>query len=319
MISREARRLLLRKSAVPFAPPPPSLSGWAAHQEDLAELAGRQLFFVGGAPRSGTTWLQRILDSHPQVSCRGEGLFGKTLAEPLDAMAVARRQALEGKNTGLFAQTGGYPLPTPEDTDVLLGTAVLLALRQHGAAQACRAVGEKTPENVFFFPRLKRLFPGARFIGIARDPRDLLTSAWHFFHWRTAGENETEAKTGFIRSALPSLAQGGRAMLSLCETMPADCMVVTYEALLKAPVPEAVRLFRFLGVAHDEAVVADCIARTSFAAMTGGRPAGTEQNGAFFRKGVAGDWRSTLSPAMNDMVLAELGWTFPHFGWPLDP
>jgi hypothetical protein len=28
-----------------------------------------------------------------------------------------------------------------------------------------------------------------------------------------------------------------------------------------------------------------------------------------------GDWRSTLTPAMNALVLRELGWMFGHFGW----
>jgi hypothetical protein len=297
------------------SPATPQATRWAARQAEFANLLERQLFFVGGAPRSGTTWLQQILDSHPQISCRGEGLFSKTLAEPLDAMATARRQRLEEKNTGIFGHSGGYPLPSNDDTDFLLGTAILLALNQQGVGPACRAIGEKTPENVFFFPRLKRVFPGAKFIGIARDPRDLLTSAWHFFHRQTAGENEPEAKTAFIRAAIPSLAQGARAMIALTESQPADCMTVTYEALQSAPASQAARLFRFLGVADDRAVVADCIARTGFAAMTGGRAAGTELSNSFFRKGVVGDWRSTLNPEMNEMVLRELGWMFPHFGW----
>jgi hypothetical protein len=54
---------------------------WAAQQQELLRLAGCQLFFAGGAPRSGTTWLQLLLDSHPEVCCRGEGLFQKHLAD----------------------------------------------------------------------------------------------------------------------------------------------------------------------------------------------------------------------------------------------
>jgi hypothetical protein len=314
---RHARRAAApRKHAAAFAAPQATRrTGWAARQAELADLAERQLFFIGGAPRSGTTWLQRILDSHPQISCRGEGLFSKTLAEPLDAMATARRQRIEEKNTNIFGHSGGYPLPADDDTDFLLGTAILLALLQQGPGQACRAIGEKTPENVFLFPRLKRVFPGAKFIGIARDPRDLLTSAWHFFHRPTAAENEVEAKTAFIRAAMPSLAQGARAMIALAESQPADCTTITYEALQAAPAAQAARLFRFLGGADHQGVVADCIARTGFAAMTGGRAAGTELSSSFFRKGVVGDWRSTLSPEMNEMVLRELGWMFAHFGW----
>ncbi len=291
------------------------MRSWLEHQTDLTRVAQAQLFFIGGAPRSGTTWLQCLLDSHPDVSCRGEGLFPKHLAEPLDALIATRRDALAAKNGTVFRETGGYPLPEPEDADILLGTAVLLALERQRAGKPCRAIGEKTPENVFFFPRLRRLFPGAKFIGIARDPRDVLTSAWHFFHKAAAGEDEAAAKLAFIRSAFPSIGHGARTMLALHERYPLDCLIVTYERMREAPEPVAAALFDFLGVSNAPAVVADCVARTSFASLAGGRSAGIARNGSFFRSGVTGDWRSTLTPAMNALIVDELGWMFPAFGW----
>ena len=291
---------------------PPS---WLERQEGLARLARRQLFFIGGPPRSGTTWLQQLLDCHPDISCRGEGLFWEQLAVPLDKLMTERRQALTAKNQRLFAHTGGYELPDSADTEALLGTAILLALERQSAGKSARAIGEKTPENVFLFPRLKRLFPNARFIGIARDPRDLLTSAWHFFRKPVVSGDETEAKIAFIRGAIPPLNEGARRMLALREEHPGDCLLVTYEGLRSAPEANAAALFRFLGVSDDAGIVADCVARASFSAMTDGRPAGVEANGSFLRKGVVGDWPTTLTPEMNTMILTELGWMFPHFGW----
>jgi len=226
-----------------------------------------------------------------------------------------RRQALQSKNTTLFRHSSGFALPEADDTEHLIGTAILLALEQQCAGRACRAVGEKTPENVFFFPRLKRLFPDAKFIGIARDPRDVLSSAWHFFHKQKAGEDEGAAKVALIRQALPSLQQGARSMLALTDRYPSDCIVVTYERMSDATAMIAARLFRFLGVSDRDDVVRECVARTSFAALSGGRPAGVAQDGSFFRKGVVGDWRSTITPEMNEMILRELGWMFPRFGW----
>jgi hypothetical protein len=292
-----------------------SEQNWTAREERLLRLARRQLFFVGGAPRSGTTWLQALLDSHPDVSCQGEGLFMKHLAEPLEAAMAARREAVVAKNQRVFRDIGGYAPPGPDDVEHLLGTAVLLALERQSAGKTCRAIGEKTPENVFFFPRLKRLFPRAKFIGIARDPRDLVTSAWHFFHKIADGEDEGAAKIAFLHSALPSLDQGARAMLALTKDYPADAMFVTYETMRAAPAAAAARLFRFLGVSDDPTLMAECVARTSFAALSGGRQAGTAQDGAFFRKGVVGDWQSTLTAEMNQIILRELGWMFPSFGW----
>ncbi len=295
------------------------MTSWIARQEQLVRLSERQLFFVGGAPRSGTTWLAQMLDSHPDVACKGEGLLRQHLADPIAAMMTQRRAALEAKNAQLFRHTGGYPLPLPEDAEFLTGTAILLALLQQTAGQDYLAVGEKTPENVFFFPQLKQWFPRAKFIGIARDPRDVLTSAWHFFQRPTPGPasatDEAAAKTAFIRTALPSLAQGAETMLALPAQYPGDCLLVTYEALRHDPAAVMAALFRHLGVSDAAAIVSACVARHEFAKATAGRPAGVAQNGSFFRKGVTGDWPGTLTPEMNALILGQLGWMFPRFGW----
>lgn len=285
---------------------------WGERQADLAALAQRQLFFVGGAPRSGTTWLQQMLDTHPEVSCRGEGLFQNQLANPLEALMAGRRDALIAKNTALFRHTGGYPLPVPDDTEHLVATAILLALDRQRGGKPCLAVGEKTPENVFFFPRLLRLFPTAKFIGIARDPRDVLASAWHFFHQPTPGEDVAAAKLAFAARALPSLNEGAQAMLALADRHPDKVAITTYEVLLQDPVPVLAALFRFLGVSDASALVAHCVDRNSFASASTAQPTG---DGAFFRKGRAGDWSATVPPAINALVVQELGWMFPRFGW----
>jgi hypothetical protein len=222
---------------------------------------------------------------------------------------------LEAKNARVFGGTGGYALPAQDDADFLLATGILLALDRQCAGTAVSAVGEKTPENVFFFPRLKRLFPRAKFIGIARDPRDVLTSAWHFFGRPAVGREDEESRMTFIRGSLPSLDDGNRALLSLVDGNPADCIAVTYEALRTEPAPALAALFRFLGVSDDRALVEHVIGRTSFLAQTGGRPAGVGVDGAFHRKGVAGDWRSTLTPEMDAVVRETVGWSFPRFGW----
>jgi LPS sulfotransferase NodH len=291
------------------------MQDWASHQEELRRLSDRQLFFLGGAPRSGTTWLQQILDTHPEISCRGEGLFMKHLAEPMNRLVTQWGEAITAKNAGLFSHTGGYPPPDARDAEFLIATAIMQALHRQSAGRNCRAVGEKTPENVFFFPKLKQMFPYAKFIFIARDPRDVLTSAWHFFQSHQAGVNEAQAKMAFIRMALPSLEAGVRALLSFQAENQSACMVVTYEELRRAPASVLAPLLQLLGVSDQQSIIEDCLARTSFAAQTAGRPAGVAQNGAFLRKGTVGDWTTTLTAEMNAVILEKLGWMFPHFGW----
>lgn len=291
------------------------MKSWAEINATLRNIADRQIFFVGGAPRSGTTWLQQIIDSHPDASCKGEGLFSKDLFPLTESIIAQRAKALQAKNERLFQHTGGYPLPLAEDGDHLAATAILLALRQQAGGRDYRAYGEKTPENVFMFAKFRQLFPKAKFIAIARDPRDVLTSAWYFFRNPQPGQQDVGEMLAFLHSALPSLSEGARVVQSFGQQHAEALRVVTYERLRQAPAPAVAEIFRFLGLAADEDIVADCLERTSFVKASGGRPPGVAQNGAFVRNGMVGDWRTTLTPEMNDLILRELGWMFPYFGW----
>ena len=55
------------------------VGGKAEHEvarSDVGDLArSTPVFFVTGLGKSGTRWLTKILDSHPEVLCKGEGRF----------------------------------------------------------------------------------------------------------------------------------------------------------------------------------------------------------------------------------------------------
>jgi hypothetical protein len=142
----------------------------------------------------------------------------------------------------------------------------------------------------------------------------VLASSWHFFRPSSGGKNEVEEKKAFLRTALSPMVEGTRVMIAMEKNDPEHCRNVTYEALKKTPNETIGGLFRFLGVSDAEDIVADCLEKTSFAAQSGRQP-GVTQNGSFFRSGVVGGWEATLNQEMNAIVVRELGWSFPHFGW----
>src|SRR5215203_6981149 len=75
-LSRHARRQIAIKDAEIMA-----------LRQELSRMQGEEarpalgatpVFFVVGQQKSGTTWLMRMLDSHPEILCKGEGrFFGK--------------------------------------------------------------------------------------------------------------------------------------------------------------------------------------------------------------------------------------------------
>ncbi|GAB0117366.1 sulfotransferase family protein [Acidisoma sp. 7E03] len=288
---------------------------WLETHDALREFAQAQIFFLGGAPRSGTTWVQEIIDSHPDACCRGEALFAKEVFPLFEAWLSRWRGKIEEKNRHVFGHARGYPLPELADAEIVSGTAILLALRRQAEGRTCRAHGEKTPENVFLFPRLRVLFPRAKFIGIARDPRDVITSTWHFFGRRRGFEDSVAGKDAFIAEVLPWLNEGLKRLVALRESDPDACHVITYERLQAEGPAETGAIFRFLGLADSPEVIAHCLETTRFGRQTGGREPGLAVDGAFRRKGIVGDWTTTLTPAMNDRVLRDLAWSFPLFGW----
>ena len=290
-------------------------AAWIDHHRQLADIASRQLFFVGGAPRSGTTWVQELLDLHPAVSCRGEALFQQDLARPLDTVLRAHKLAIDRKNTTTFRHAKGYPLPTEDDADVMLGTAILLAFQRQSGGHVYDAIGEKTPENVFLFPRLKCVFPTARFIGIARDPRDSLSSAWHFWGKVNFGAGSYGAMAAFIDASLPAIEEGLQLFVVYADQIPDDCRIFTYEQLIAMPESIAAGLFRFLGVSDDPALVTACVKATAFPAVTGGRQPGETREGVFHRKGIVGDWAATFPPYLAARIVARLDWAYDWFGW----
>ena len=118
--------------------------------------------FLIGFPRSGTTFLEVVLDGHPGVvsleehELLTEGVL-KFMSEPLDLAPLARASEQELQP---------------------LRAAYWDRVRSAGVEVAGRVFLDKHPLNTLKLPLIARLFPQAKILFVRRDPRDVVLSCF---------------------------------------------------------------------------------------------------------------------------------------------
>lgn len=120
--------------------------------------------FVVGMPRSGTTLVEQILASHPQVHGAGE----------LQAMEEIARSLCPGNS-----YQSSYPGALGRVAEQAMEQAAARHLRQlEGFSGTASRVVDKCPHNFMHLGLISLLFPRAHIIHIAREPLDTCSSVY---------------------------------------------------------------------------------------------------------------------------------------------
>lgn len=147
-------------------------------------------FFVGN-PRSGTTLLRAMFDSHSEMAVPWESFFILSLATKRD-----RYEKPEGFATDLFiadlmgtafekwklspeAISDALASPPPDDYPDAIRRIYAYYTRLQGKTR----YADKTPTYVRSLPLLAHLFPESRFVHIIRDGRDVALSTFDTLGW----------------------------------------------------------------------------------------------------------------------------------------
>jgi hypothetical protein len=122
--------------------------------------------FLLGFPRSGTTLLEQILSSHPDVVTLEE-------SDVLDPVADEFLRDLGGLERFASLETGDL---------APLRAEYWRRVRDHGVDVDGRVFIDKLPLNTIKLPLIARLFPEAKVLFAVRDPRDVVFSCFrrHF-------------------------------------------------------------------------------------------------------------------------------------------
>jgi hypothetical protein len=119
--------------------------------------------FIVGCPRSGTTLIRVILDSHPNICCGPETHIIEKIIK-LDKNIH--------KNWNMLKPYGVDEL----EYDKKIGEILTLFTKKYVLLKKKKRWAEKTPENIFNLDFINRLFPDCQIINVIRDGRDVVTS-----------------------------------------------------------------------------------------------------------------------------------------------
>ncbi len=214
----------------------------------IQKIADTPPVFVFGSVRSGTTIVQAMLASHPELDCAYETAFPVDVGLSPRAQRAAPDQLLEA----ILGHPGFMHLKIDPDELRLVVRALVpssfaeltrIVLAAHAHSLGKQRFGDKTPKYCFHVGDLARMFPDARLVHVVRDGRQAATSSTRVPGFPTRSDVVAEAML-WRRAVTVAGAQGRRLR-------PGTYREVRYEQLTSDPDSTARELCEFIGVAFD--------------------------------------------------------------------
>jgi len=277
--------------------------------------------FIVGSPRSGTTLLQRMVDAHPDVAIFNEmwwlvSLYRWRIGLTPDAMVTTEliSQLMEHKKFRRRLQMSrkklGKVLPPLLETGKPVSYARFMSnlFDMYGEARGKHLVGDKTPENVQNIPTLHHLWPGARFVHLIRDGRDVCLSV---IDWENSASRFSAT---WVEDPISTTAlwwewhvRLGREAGEPLE--PKLYYEIRYESLVSQPTEKCAELCEFLKVPYDDAMLRFHEGRERMAPNLGTKKA--------WRPVTSGlrDWRSEMSVENVERFEAAAGDLLDELGY----
>jgi Sulfotransferase family len=289
----------------------------------------RQLTWLFGSPRSGSTWLMRLLAAHEGVLAINEPLIGWYLAPFLSDLPGGDARSLDVSNFTLSrVQARKYSQFFSEQFAEVwvrnLGRMMRERFYQQavwdgGGEHAGKRVLIQEPNGSQAADVIMRALPQARLLFLQRDGRDVVDSdlaanlegSWvsrDFPGLRGIAEGD---RLAFVAQSAQKWRWRTEVVQAALATHGGPSLVVRYEDLLREPALHLRQIFDWLGLEVREPEIQMWVEQNSFERMSGGSAGPSE----FFRQAQPGSWRQNLRPDEQTLVQELLGPTLRELGY----
>lgn len=207
--------------------------------------------FIIGVPRSGTTLLRVLLDSHPNIACGPEAPW---LAR--GAKSIKQLYRFMAEDTFGFIKNFDVP---PEELQITFANFIDEIFLLYAKTKGKTRWAEKTPDHALEIPFISKLFPEAKFIHIVRDVRDVVCSTailsderkaisdWHSKN--ILMEDGVVVKNTIENAAIRWQSWNKKIELSLKDVQ--YSMTIHYEEIVSNPEKILPSLMAFLGEGYS--------------------------------------------------------------------
>lgn len=267
--------------------------------------------FIVGAPRSGTTMLRLMLNSHPRIAIPFESDFIPKFYRRLDEYGNLRIEAniarlLEDIAALSFVKRGKLV----QDSSSVLArqpksySELIAAIYEvYAECEGKRRWGDKDPDNVLQIDVLWNLFKNCQIIHIVRDGRGVANSL---------------RKQEWGSKNLPKLARDWSWKVTLAHKMgmmigPRHYLEIKYEGLVRAPESSLRHICEFLDEPFDQRML--CYYENAAAAMP---DSSLKYHGSSIQPPdpeKAQAWQHEMSLADRVLFEEEAGLTLKEFGY----
>jgi tetratricopeptide (TPR) repeat protein len=213
---------------------------WSDTKSQLEPLAG-ELALLTGHPRSGTTLLEQVLDSHPH------------------AISADELQIMSELVYAPIVRKAGGSQSVPVALDRATSEELVQFRRTYWNAMEstlCEKIGDrllldKNPEMTMLLPLVARVFPEMKVLFALRDPRDVVVSCF----MQRLPLNAVSVHYLTLEDTAKKYATTMRAWLKIRPMLRNPWIEVRYEETVGDMERQARRVLDFLGLPWDDAVL----------------------------------------------------------------